>query len=189
MKVRQSGMPDEILWNNYFDIPLILKKLEINSKVNDIAEIGCGYGTYSIPAGNEISGRLFAYDIEKEMIDRLNEKISSEGIKNIIAEQRDILENGTGLNDNSTDYVMLFNILHHETPTELFHEAYRILRQNGKIGIIHWRSDILTPRGPDLNIRPTPENLLQLFNKTMFSVHKPPFVIEPFHYGLILSKN
>ena len=123
------------------------------------------------------------------MIDILNQKIQNKQIDNIRLEKRDILAHSTALPDNSIDYVMLFNILHHESPMEFIDEAYRILKSNGKIGIIHWRSDISTPRGPDLNIRPKPEQITTWFDKQRFQVEKLPFIIEPYHFGLIISKN
>ena len=52
---------------------------------------------------------------------------------------------------------MLFNILHIENPVRLLQEALRVLSPGGTVGIIHWRCDIPTPRGPSLDIRPTPE--------------------------------
>lgn len=188
MKVRQSGMPDEKIWNDFFDIDLILNELQINGQVNNVVEVGCGYGTFTIPAAKQIKGRLYAFDIEKEMIDILQEKITTERINNIIPEQRDILTETTGLADNSTDYVMLFNILHHDAPNDFFDEAYRILKPQGKIGIIHWRSDIVTPRGPSLGIRPKPTQILHWIDKRKFSIYKEPFIFEPYHFGLIFSK-
>lgn len=188
MKVRESGMPDEKMWNHFFAIDSILSEMQINGQLNDIVEIGCGYGTFTIPVAKQINGRLFAFDIEKEMIDILEQKIKNERIDNIIPEHQDVLTKGTGLANNSIDYVMLFNILHHDTPDEFFNEAYRILKPQGKIGIIHWRSDISTPRGPGLSIRPKPEQILNWIDKQMFSVYKKPFIIEPYHFGLILSK-
>jgi hypothetical protein len=83
---------------------------------------------------------------------------------------------------------MLFNILHHDSPLEFIIEAYRILKPNGKIGIIHWRSDISTPRGPDLNIRPKPEQITSWFDQQKFRIDKQPCIIEPYHFGLIISK-
>jgi len=188
MKVRDSGMPDEKMWNGFFDIDLILSELQINGQVNDIVEIGCGYGTFTISTAKQISGRLFAFDIEIGMIDVLQKKLTYELIKNVIPEQRDILSQKTGLANNSMDYVMLFNILHHDSPNDFFNEAYRILKPQGKIGIIHWRSDISTPRGPDLSIRPKPNQILDWIDKQKFSIYKEPFIIEPYHFGLIISK-
>jgi len=188
MKVRDSGMPDEKLWNDFFDIDLILSELQIDSQITDLVEIGSGYGTFTIPTARLLKGKLHAFDIENEMIDYLREKLSNHQIDNVILEQRDILTQTTGLADNSVDYVMLFNILHHDSPNDFFNESYRILRSKGKIGIIHWRSDISTPRGPDLIIRPKPEQILEWIDKTKFQIDKEPFLIKPYHYGLIISK-
>lgn len=113
---------------------------------------------------------------------------SNENIDNIILEERDVLTDTTGLKDNSVDYVMLFNIIHHHTPSDFFEECHRILKTKGRIGIIHWRSDIKTPRGPDLSIRPRPEQIIEWMDRTKFQVDKRPLILEPYHFGLILSK-
>lgn len=188
MKVRDSGMPDETKWNDFFDIDLVLSALNIDSQTIDLVEVGCGYGTFTIPTAKLIQGTLYAFDIEKEMIEHLHPKIQKQHIGNIVLEQRDILAQTTGLPENSVDYVMLFNILHHDSPLDLINEAYRILKPEGKIGIIHWRSDITTPRGPDLNIRPKPEHIIEWIDKHKFRIVKHPFIIEPYHFGLIVSK-
>ena len=188
MKVRESGMPDEKVWMDFFDIDLILFGLQINSQIVDLVEIGSGYGTFTIPSARLIKGNLYAFDIESEMIDLLRGKLSNQQIDNVIIEQRDILTQTTGLADNSVDYVMLFNILHHDYPADLLNESYRILKPKGKIGIIHWRSDITTPRGPDLRIRPKPEEIIDLIDNTKFQIDKEPFILEPYHYGVIISK-
>ncbi|MDD4778293.1 MAG: class I SAM-dependent methyltransferase [Fermentimonas sp.] len=188
MKVRDSGMPDENLWNEFFDINLILSELQIDSQITDLVEIGCGYGTFTIPAAGLIKGKLFSFDIDNIMVESLKKKLHVNYIVNVIIEQRDILTQTTGLAVNSIDYVMLFNILHHDSPTDFLDESFRILKRNGKIGIIHWRSDISTPRGPDLSIRPKPEQILDMIDKKRFNIVKEPFILEPYHYGLVISK-
>jgi ubiquinone/menaquinone biosynthesis C-methylase UbiE len=188
MKVRDSGMPEERVWNDFFNTELILSELQIDSQINDLVEIGSGYGTFTIPAARLIKGKLYAFDIESEMIDYLNKKLANHQIDNVIPEQRDILTQTTGLADNSVDYVMLFNILHHVSPAEFLDESYRILKQTGKIGIIHWRSDISTPRGPAMSMRPKPERIIAMIDSKRFNIIKTPFILEPYHYGLIISK-
>jgi len=64
MKVRDSGMPNEEMWNNFFDSDLILKELLINSQVEHLVEIGCGYSTFTLPAAKLLRGKLYAFDIE-----------------------------------------------------------------------------------------------------------------------------
>ena len=48
MKVDDSGMPEEAYWNSLFDIEAIVDWLDL-PKINiaTIAEIGCGYGTFT----------------------------------------------------------------------------------------------------------------------------------------------
>jgi ubiquinone/menaquinone biosynthesis C-methylase UbiE len=62
-------MPAENMWADFFNVELILSELHIDSKINDLVEIGCGYGTFTIPAAKQIKGRLYAFDIEKEMLE------------------------------------------------------------------------------------------------------------------------
>lgn len=188
MKIRESGMPDEQIWSNLFDTDLILTEMQINSGIHHLVEVGCGYGTFTIPASRRIGGNLYAIDIDKNMVDDVHRKIEALGIENIILEQRDVLKDGVGLPNNSIDYVMLFNILHLDNPQELLAEAHRILTLGGKAGIIHWRRDIPTPRGPELSIRPTPERIINWVDEKIFSVFKNPAILEPYHFGLIISK-
>ncbi len=145
MKVRDSGMPEEKMWNSFFDLNLILKELLFNERIENLVEIGCGYGTFTLPVAKLVKGDLYAFDIEQEMIDYVRSKTMKDQVNNIILEKRDVLTETTGMNDNSIDYVMLFNILHHDSPQVFFDECHRILKPKGRIGIIHWRSDILAP--------------------------------------------
>ena len=181
-------MPAEDMWASFFNIDLILSELHINSEVNDLVEVGCVYGTFTIPSAKNISGNLYAFDIKEVMLDIVTQKLKNESIGNVFLECWDVIIQTTGLADNSFDYVMLFNILHHESPTDFMNEAFRILKPNGKVGILHWRSDISTPRGPDLSIRPKPEQILHWIDRLKFNIDREPVIIEPYHFGLILSK-
>jgi ubiquinone/menaquinone biosynthesis C-methylase UbiE len=181
-------MPAEDMWASFFDVGLILSELYIDSDIKDLVEIGCGYGTFTIPSAKKINGKLYAFDIEEGMIEIVKQELRNSLIHNVILEQRDILIQTTGLADNSVDYVMLFNILHHESPNDFLNEAYRILKPDGKLGILHWRSDVPTPRGPDLTIRPKPAQILLWIDKQKFSIFKAPKIIMPYHFGMILFK-
>ena len=188
MKIRESGMPDEEYWNSFFDVEFILDQLQLNNKINNAAEFGSGYGTFSIPAAEKIKGILYAIDIDEKMIENLNRKISSSGKKNIKTIIRDFVDKGSGLGNNSVEYVMLFNILHAEKPLVLLNEAKRILRPGGKVGIIHWLYSLETPRGPSLNIRPTEDQITGWLKISGLEILKGAFSLPPYHYGLIAGK-
>lgn len=82
---------------------------------------------------------------------------------------------------------MLFNILHGETPAKILAEAYRILKPKGTAAIIHWNHDPTTPRGPPMEIRFRPEQLIQKANETGFKLKKK-LNLRPYHYGLVMKK-
>lgn len=48
MKVRESGMPGEKQWENFFNSEEILKIMKLDYNIIDVAEFGCGYGTFTI---------------------------------------------------------------------------------------------------------------------------------------------
>ena len=187
MKIRESGMPDRHMWEKFFKPQSILFNLGLDAQVRDVVEVGCGYGTFTIPAARVIRGRIYAYDIDEEMIRITKTEAEKAGLKNVNTVLRDIVVDGTGLADDSVDYVMLFNILHLEEPLTLLSEAKRILRERGKLGIIHWNYDPATPRGPSMDIRPRLEDCIKWAQSVGF---KNPlrYDLKPYHYGIVLEK-
>ena len=157
MKGRESGMPEEDHWNSFFDAECVIRKLFGEEGCpGSVVEFGCGYGTFTFPAARHAAGTVYALDIEPDLIGRLQLRAKQEAVPSIDAKIRDFVANGTGLESGSQSHVMVYNILHIENPDALIREAHRILTPNGRLSVIHWRSDIPTPRGPSLEIRPTP---------------------------------
>jgi len=157
MKGRESGMPDEPYWETFFNPRCIVERLVCPASNGDVVEFGCGYGTFTIPAAQMFTGQVFAFDIEPDMVAETLRKAEAVGLANVVAEVRDLVGAGTGRPDGSVGTTMLFNILHIEDPVRLLREAHRVLVPGGAAGMIHWRSDIPTPRGPSPAIRPRPE--------------------------------
>ena len=185
MKVRESGMPEETYWETFFNPQNIFSQLQLDDKINDAAEFGSGYGTFTIPAAKIIKGKIHAFDIDEEMTSRLSQRLSEEKLSNVIIHQNDFVKNGTYLNNESVDYAMLFNILHAENPVALLQEAYRILKHNGKVGIIHWIYSDATPRGPSLDIRPKPEQCIEWMKQSGFKLGSEVIQLPPYHYGIV----
>lgn len=188
MKTRESGMPPEELWRNFFDPTAVLTKLGLDTNCGDVLEFGCGYGTFTIPAARLICGKVYAMDIEPEMLATTEAKAKIAGAKNIEFMQRDFVADGCGLADGAIDYVMLFNILHAEERMALLNEARRVLRPNGKLAIIHWNFDASTPRGPSMSIRPKPGECRAWAEEAGFTALSPTDIdLPPYHYGLVLE--
>lgn len=187
MKVRESGMPNEKMWEEFFEPGKILCTLGLNPNIVDVVEFGCGYGTFTIPAAKTVKGIIYAIDIEEKMIKRVAERANEENLNNIKVLLRDVINEGSGLEDISVDYAMLFNILHAEKPEALLKEAYRILKPVGKLAIIHWNYDPKTPRGPPMAIRPKPEQCIEWAMEVGFNFENK-HNLKPYHYGLVFSK-
>jgi SAM-dependent methyltransferase len=178
MKIRDSGMPDEAYWESLFDVPLIIARLGI-SRYRDVAELGCGYGTFSIPISKAISGTLHTFDVDADMIARTRQRAA--GLP-IVCDYRDIMDAGFGV---EVDAVLLFNILHCEQPIELLRQA---ANAGQEVLVIHWRCGD-TPRGPKLDIRPTPVQIIEWGQMAGLAPITDVIDLPPWHYGLKLSSN
>lgn len=205
MKIRDSGMPDELNWDSYFDANRCLDALEFpaattaasesncgNDTARDaceptvgVVDFGCGYGLFAVAAAARTRGLVYAIDLEPEMIAATAGKANSLGLVNLRTILRDFVAAGTGLPDGSVTYAMLFNILHAERPLSLLQEAYRVLKPNGKVGFMHWIYDKITPRGPELSIHPRPEQCAAWLAQSGFAVTKPIAALPPYHFGIV----
>jgi SAM-dependent methyltransferase len=96
-----------------------------------------------------------------------------------------VLAEGFGGEPQTKDACLLFNILHGEEPERLLAHAARVVRPGGRVLVIHWRYDPATPRGPSLEIRPRPEQVIEWARKTRMLQFVTPVVdLPPWHYGL-----
>ncbi len=187
VKIRDSGMPEEELWTEFFDPNKVLELLGVDSNVENVADFGCGYGTFTIPAARIIADKIYAFDIESEMVKAVQLKADALSLCNVEAFTHDFISEGSGLKNGSVDYVFLFNILHLEKPESLLMEAYRILKVGGRVGIIHWNYDPTTPRGPPMDIRPRPEQC-KAWAESVGFIFEKMLDLKPYHYGLVLRK-
>jgi SAM-dependent methyltransferase len=185
MKLRESGMPDEAYWETLLDVPLILNRLEIDDRLRDVVELGCGYGTFTLPVARRISGTLRTCDIDADMVERTVRRAAAEGVGNILCEQRDVFLHGFGIAPESQDACLLFNLLHCEEPLRFLREAVRVVRPTGFVSVIHWRYDPATPRGPNMEIRPRPEQIVDWGLQAGLTIARASVIdLPPWHYGI-----
>ncbi len=190
MKGRESGMPEEAYWASFFEPEVIIDRLLGTAVPGDVIEFGCGYGSFTVPTARRTTGRVIALDIEPEMVDCVRQKALAFDLPNIQADVRDFVAQGTGVDSESQAHAMIFNLLHLEHPVALLREAYRILQDGGALSVLHWRSDIPTPRGPSLAIRPTPEQCRRWMTGAGFHTIESVDLQDccPFHFGLLARR-
>ena len=79
MKLRESGMPEENYWETLLEVDLILDRLGFDATLRDVVELGCGYGTFTLPVARRISGIIETLDIEPAMIERTRQRAEAAG--------------------------------------------------------------------------------------------------------------
>jgi len=191
MKGRESDMPHEAYWESFFHAEEALDVLlGAGHLTGDIVEFGCGYGTFALPAARRTQGVVTALDIELQMVTRVREKALQLDLPNVRASLRDFVADGTGLKAGSQAYALMFNLLHLERPVALLQEAHRALASGGLIAIMHWRSDISTPRGPSMEIRPSPDRCrgwleeADFYDVSAVDLHSSC----PYHFGMVARR-
>lgn len=188
MKARDSGMPEQGVWEAFFDAEQVLTSLGFTADCRDVVEFGCGYGTFTLPAARTVGRTVFALDIDSDVMATAKRRALEAGLTNIEFIRRDFIAHGTGLPDRSADRAMLFNILHCDDPRGLLREAYRNLRDGGVLCVTHWNPDPATPRGPPISIRPRPEHCKRWAEEVGFVQVGPAINLPPYHYGLVLRR-
>ena len=188
MKLRESGMPPQDYWESLLDVPRILDAFGFGPETGDVAELGCGYGTFTVPLAQRIRGIVHTFDLDPVMTTSTEQRAANAGLGNVRAGVRDVLTEGFGVPSLSCEACLLFNILHAEEPVTLLRAAHETVRPGGLVAVIHWRSDIVTPRGPSLDIRPRPERIVAWATAAGLATVDESFALPPWHFGLKLRR-
>jgi len=151
------------------------------------AEFGCGSGGFVIPLAKKLGkGMVYALDIQEEPLSVLRGKTRAEGLSNFKEIKCDLEEpNGSTLQDNSLDIVIVSNILFQADSKEaMLKEAKRIIKPKGKIVIIDWKKD--SPFGP-MEERLTPDELHKIAVKLDLR-KKKDLEVGTYHWGVVYEK-
>ncbi len=152
---REFLNPDSILKKAAFDGDTVL------------ADLGCGSGYFTIPASFFVK-KVYALDVQQEMLDILREKIRKEKIKNI----ETILsgEVSIPLPDRSVDVLFMANVFHElDDRGGILKEAKRILSGRGRMIIIDWKK-MEMDFGPPVGERLTAEEVVSICEDTGFRI-------------------
>lgn len=107
-----------------------------------VGDLGAGSGHYAISAGHIVgpSGRVYAVDIQEDLLKHVKDFATERGLRNIETSWGNFEKlGGTKLNDASLDAVILSNTLfqldHREGAVA---EIKRILKSGGRLLVIDW---------------------------------------------------
>lgn len=166
----------------------VLSQLHIDAGMT-VADFGCGSGHYTLLLSEIVgpSGKIFSFDIQKEILARIKNIAISQGLENINFVWADLDEpNSTLLKQESVDRVFMTNILFQvEDKKALIREAKRILKKNGKVVLVDWSESFggLGPKQSDVVKKEVAE---RIFNEEGFGLEKEINAGEH-HYGLVFK--
>jgi len=155
-----------------------------------VADLGAGIGAYSIIAAKKVgeSGRVYAVEVQKELISKIKNNAKEAGLENIEIIWGDIEElNGTKIADDIIDAVIISNVLFQtEDKKGLLAETNRILKSGGKILVVEW-SDSFSGLGPAQESVFSKTDAKNLFGGAGFALDEE-FDAGEHHYGLVYTK-
>lgn len=132
---KKAGILDSADRRKFLNPESILGKAGLDTDTV-FADLGCGSGYFSIPA-SLIVKKVYAIDVQEEMLDIVREKIGVGKLTNI-----EIIlskESSIPLPDDSIDVLFMANVFHElEERGAILREAKRILSGSGRLIIIDW---------------------------------------------------
>jgi ubiquinone/menaquinone biosynthesis C-methylase UbiE len=154
-----------------------------------VVDFGAGSGAYALAAARIVgqSGRVYAVDVQKDLLVRIKNSAAEEGIDWLEIVWGDFEKTeGSHVKNASVDVVILSNTLFQieHIPSALA-EAKRVLRKNGRLVIVDW-TDSFGGMGPEPQRVVTKEKALTLAKEAGFTLFRE-FTAGAHHYGIILK--
>lgn len=125
---------------------LLLEQLELKPG-QVICDLGCGVGYHTIPIAKRVApeGKVYAVDIQIEMLQALSQNANHEGVENIesiLSEQGD-----PKLPEHSIDLILLVDVYHEfSDPETMLAKMQQALKPDGMIALVEFRRE--DPRIP-----------------------------------------
>lgn len=164
-----------------------IAKLGVNDGMK-VVDIGAGSGFYSIEAAKKVgvNGRIYAVDVQKDLLDHIRSNGNALGLRNIEAVWGNAEKvGGTKLRESIADRVIVSNVLFQiERFDDFVLEIKRLLKPNGKVMVVDWSE--LSPISPKVIVAAAKVQIL--FEKAGFKLEQS-FNAGDHHYGLIFIKS
>lgn len=156
----------------------------------EIADFGSGSGFYTLAASKALmaTGRVYAIDVQKDLLSKLKNKAVSLGLYNVEVIWGNVEKmGGTKLRDSSIDLIFLGNVLFQlENKDNIVAEVRRVLKPSGRILIVDW-TDSFGGLGPHPKSVVKRETVMKMFEKGGFHLDRE-IEAGAHHYGLIYKK-
>ena len=177
--------PDRDLWQRP---DLIMDSMGI-ADGSKVADIGAGSGWFTIRLARRVGpqGLVYAEDVQQEMINAINRRVSREGFNNVKPVLGTI--NDPKLPVQSLDAALMVDSFHEvdarDRATMLMNLA-KALKPQGRLGIVDFRLDGTGP-GPDPEERVGPDVVLTAAKEAGLKLIRQELFLE-YQYFLIFGK-
>ncbi len=169
----QHDFRDAAKWSQVFDDPKrdewqkpheVLTALEIAPDAT-VADIGAGTGYFSMRLAHFVPrGRVYAVDVETEMVKHLAMRAASQGLANVIA-VRSSPDNPRL--PGKVDLALVVDTYHHIEDREFYFSRLRgMMKPGGRLAVIDFKPD--SPEGPPPAARLAPEKVKEELDRAGF---------------------
>ncbi len=156
-----------------------------------VADLGCGIGAYTFELSERVglSGKVFALDVQKNLVDKLSNECKQKDLQNVSVMWDDLDDaDGIGLKDSSIDRIVVANTLFQIDDIQKFAmEVKRILKPKGYALIVDW-SESFGGIGPAPQSVIKKDRALESFKKVGM-VFVKDINAGDHHYGFVIQHN
>jgi ubiquinone/menaquinone biosynthesis C-methylase UbiE len=155
-----------------------------------VADFGCGPGSFSLPLAKAVGkkGIVYSFDVLPQALESVEGRAKAEGISNIKTARVNLeKKNGSGLEDDSLDWVIMKDVLFQNKKKEIIAaEAYRVLKNGGKALVVEWKKKH-SLIGPETDVRISDADVKEIFDRKNFVLEK---TVNPgdYHYAFVFRK-
>ena len=149
-----------------------------------VLDYGAGSGVLTVPVAQALpAGIVHAVDESAEMLRFLRERVG--GRYSYSVRPQLIENNRVDMANNCVDRVLAVNLLHEVIGEEALAEMRRLLKPDGFLLVIDWRSDIQRDTGPPADVSLTPEEGAEMLRGAGFEVTSVEDGSFPYHFVLV----
>ena len=160
----------------------VISILQIN-KHDVVADLGAGNGYFTVPIAKITKEKVYAVDVQPEMLQFLKQHAEQETVTNIEYRQADVA--ATSLSSHSIDKGIMAFVFHEVSNQDaVLAEIERIMKPNGKFLLIEWEA-VESEMGPPLHERLFSKDLLDYLKTKHDHVEMVHF--HPTVYGLLIT--
>lgn len=175
--------PERKSWQN----PQLLLRVGRVAPGHMVVDVGAGTGYLAFPAADVVKpmGRVFAVDVQAEMVHELRRRARESGNQWVVPVLAS--ESYIPIGDDFMDVAFLVNALHELDGNSTLRQIRRILRPLGRFVVVDWKKEAMD-RGPPVEHRVDPRTARTLVESASFD-YDQSFSPGPYHWGLLFVRS